>query len=82
MALSSFSSRGGLLSSRERVSPFECGFDSKQVGRRPFSLHFIVFLLVFLVFDVELVFFFHFPVLFSVGALYGLFCMLGVLGVV
>lgn len=46
---------------RETMSPFECGFDSKQVGRSPFSIRFFIFVLLFLVFDLELVFFFHTP---------------------
>ena len=46
--------------SREQLSPFECGFDTKQVGRTPFSLHYFTFVLLFLLFDIEVVFFFHF----------------------
>lgn len=46
---------------RETLSAFECGFDSKHFGRRSFSVNFCVFLILFLVFDIELVFFFHLP---------------------
>ncbi|KAF0148279.1 MAG: NADH-ubiquinone oxidoreductase chain 3 [Ignavibacteria bacterium] len=42
-------------------SPFECGFDSQGVGRSFFSVRFSYFVLLFLCFDVELVWFFGFP---------------------
>ncbi len=55
---------------RERFSPFECGFDSFHYGRTPFSIRFFFFLVLFLVFDVELVLFFHFPTLYSSSLLF------------
>lgn len=48
---------------RETLSGFECGFDSKHFGRTSFSINFCIFLILFLVFDIELVFFFHLPML-------------------
>jgi NADH:ubiquinone oxidoreductase subunit 3 (subunit A) len=47
---------------RETVTPFECGFDSKHKGKIPFSIRFFSFLILFLVFDVELVLFVFFPI--------------------
>nr|AOX15197.1 NADH dehydrogenase subunit 3 [Achatinella sowerbyana] len=41
--------------SYEKMSPFECGFNPMSNMRKPFSLRFFMLLILFLVFDVELV---------------------------
>nr|YP_010324891.1 NADH dehydrogenase subunit 3 [Haemaphysalis punctata]UNO53942.1 NADH dehydrogenase subunit 3 [Haemaphysalis punctata] len=51
------------LKNKEKLSPFECGYDPFSFSRVPFSLKFFFIGIVFLIFDVEIIIIIPFPLL-------------------
>nr|YP_011017386.1 NADH dehydrogenase subunit 3 [Amblyomma neumanni]WQF69049.1 NADH dehydrogenase subunit 3 [Amblyomma neumanni] len=51
------------LFSKEKLSPFECGFDPFSLSRVPFSLKFFFIGIIFLIFDVEIIVILPYPIL-------------------
>ena len=65
---------------REKLMPYECGIDPIGDARDRFSVRFYIVAILFLVFDVEVVFLFPWAIIYDKLALFGLIEMLIFIG--
>lgn len=62
------------------LDPFECGFSPSQSAHYPFSLHFFLLGIIFIVFDLEIILLFP---LFKIFSYLGwVFCLLLIVGLI
>jgi NADH-quinone oxidoreductase subunit A len=66
---------------REKLLPYECGIDPIGDARERISVRFYIVAMLFLVFDVEVVFLFPWAVIYDRLALFGLIEMLIFIGI-
>jgi NADH-quinone oxidoreductase subunit A len=66
---------------RNKLMPYECGVDPIGDARERFSVRFYIVAMLFLVFDVEVVFLFPWAVIYDRLALFGLIEMLIFIGI-
>nr|FAA04234.1 TPA: NADH dehydrogenase subunit 3 [Triannulata magna] len=55
--------------SRMKVSPFECGFEPNNTSRIPFSMRFYMLVIIFVVFDIEIVLLLPLPLIINMEML-------------
>lgn len=80
LALTSF--LGPRKPSKVKGGPFECGCDPITLPRGRFGIKFYLVAILFVIFDVELVFLFPWAVIFKELGMVGLFEMIVFLGIV
>nr|ACA84089.1 NADH dehydrogenase subunit 3 [Pocillopora damicornis] len=68
---------GEKIPGREKVSAYECGFAPFNFLGRPFSIRFFLIGILFLIFDLEISFFFPWCVLYNSTAPFGFWTMIG-----
>jgi NADH-quinone oxidoreductase subunit A len=65
-----------ISSGTEKLSPYECGFEPFSAGSGAFDVHFYIVGVLFIIFDLEIVFLYPWAVNLSVLGISGFFSML------
>nr|AXS65816.1 NADH dehydrogenase subunit 3 [Staphylinoidea sp. 15 KM-2017] len=75
MLIASLISKKSFLD-REKISPFECGFDPLSSARIPFSIHFFLIAVIFLIFDVEITLLIPFIMIMKISKMWSFMIMM------
>jgi len=65
----------------EKLSPYECGFDTFGDARGKFDVRFYLVSILFIIFDLEVAFLFPWAVSLGTIGVYGFWSMMGFLGI-
>ncbi len=66
---------------REKLSPYECGFEPFEDARRQFDVRFYLVALLFIIFDLEVAFLFPWAISLSETGVFGFWSMMIFLGI-
>ena len=58
----------------EKISGYECGFDPFSDAREPFSIKFYLISILFILFDIELIYFFPWVAIILPGVSFSIYC--------
>jgi NADH-quinone oxidoreductase subunit A len=61
---------------KEKLSPYECGFEPFSDARRPFDVRFYLVAILFIIFDLEIALLFPWAITLSETAFYGFWSMM------
>jgi NADH-quinone oxidoreductase subunit A len=73
--------RGPKRPDKQKLSPYECGFEAFSDARMKFDVRFYLVAILFIIFDLEIAFLFPWAVSLKDIGLYGFFSMLVFLGI-
>jgi NADH-quinone oxidoreductase subunit A len=66
---------------REKISPYECGFEAFEDARMKFDVRYYLIAILFIIFDLEIAFLFPWAVVLDDIGIFGFFSMVIFLGI-